>query len=293
MADPFPVICIGGAAVDRKYRAAEVLRPATSNPVRGMTSFGGVARNVSENLANLGVRCLLISAVADDHDGRALLRHLRSAGVDCDRVIQGPGATASYIAALNPDGSLAIAMADMDILDHITPDQLDGLNIPVDQADWLLADCNLPGNTLQRVVEMAAGSRCSLAVDAVSVAKTRRLPGDLTGIDLLFVNHDEALAAAGGTDLTHEEAAARLRDRGAVNVIVTLGAQGCICCGPAGMERIPAKDVRMADATGAGDALIAGALAALVGGKTLKDALIAGAAVAAQALASAQSVSAR
>ena len=53
MDNPVSVICIGGAAVDRKYRAVEALTPATSNPASGTTSFGGVARNVAENLANL------------------------------------------------------------------------------------------------------------------------------------------------------------------------------------------------------------------------------------------------
>ena len=48
------VICIGGAAVDRKYRALSSLRPATSNPVTSERSFGGVARNVAENTARLG-----------------------------------------------------------------------------------------------------------------------------------------------------------------------------------------------------------------------------------------------
>ena len=68
MTDPVTVICIGGAAVDRKYRAAERLIPETSNPARGVTAFGGVARNVAENLANLGVPVAIVSAVGDDHD---------------------------------------------------------------------------------------------------------------------------------------------------------------------------------------------------------------------------------
>lgn len=290
MADPVSVICIGGAAIDRKYRAARKIRLATSNPVRGITSFGGVARNVSENLANLGVRCLLVSAVGDDQDGRELIGHLRSVGVDCDLVVTGPGATAAYIAAINPDGSLVVAMSDMGILDHLTPDRLDGLAVPVDQADWLFADCNLPQDTLQRIIDMATDSRCRVAIDAVSVAKSSRLPANLAGTDLLFVNQDEALAIVRNAKLTPEEAAARLRDRGAENVIVTLGAEGCICSSSAGTDRIPAKEVGIIDATGAGDALIAGTLAGLAGGKSLKDALIAGTALAAKALASTESV---
>ena len=48
---PVPsIICIGGAVLDRKYKAKAELAPGTSNPVSGFRSFGGVARNVTENL---------------------------------------------------------------------------------------------------------------------------------------------------------------------------------------------------------------------------------------------------
>ncbi len=291
MVDPVSVICIGGAAVDRKYRGAQTLKSATSNPVSGSASFGGVARNVAENLANLEVPAMLVSAIGDDHDGRALLRHLRSAGVDCDRVVTGPGATASYIAALNPDGSLAVALADMAIFDTLTMDCLDALNIPVVRADWLFADCNLPENTLRYIIELAASAPCKLAIDAVSVAKSSRLSDDLGGIDLLFVNEDESLALS-GVEGSPENAGTALHKRGAETVVVTLGPKGCMTCGPSGAEHVPAIGVKMADATGAGDALIAGTLAGLIGGKSLSDALVAGTAQAAKALESTGSVSA-
>ncbi|WP_246716354.1 winged helix-turn-helix transcriptional regulator [Martelella soudanensis] len=48
------VVVIGGAVIDRKYLARAPLIAGTSNPVEGMRSFGGVARNVAENLAALG-----------------------------------------------------------------------------------------------------------------------------------------------------------------------------------------------------------------------------------------------
>ncbi|TIW31830.1 MAG: winged helix-turn-helix transcriptional regulator, partial [Mesorhizobium sp.] len=44
------MICIGGAVLDRKYHAKKDLIFGTSNPVDGYRSFGGVARNVAENL---------------------------------------------------------------------------------------------------------------------------------------------------------------------------------------------------------------------------------------------------
>ena len=179
----------------------------------------------------------------------------------------------------------------MAIFDTLSVDRLAALDIPVARADWLFADCNLPQSTLRYIIELAANAPCKLAIDAVSVTKSSRLSDDLTGIDLLFVNQDEALALS-GVEGPPERAGRALHKRGAETVIVALGPEGCMACGSTGTVRVPANDVRMEDATGAGDALIAGTLAGLIGGKTLNDALVAGAALAARALVSTGSVSA-
>ena len=49
------VLCAGGAVVDRLLHLHAPAVPATSNPARAAASYGGVARNVAENLARLGV----------------------------------------------------------------------------------------------------------------------------------------------------------------------------------------------------------------------------------------------
>jgi hypothetical protein len=48
------VLCVGAATVDRSFRSLDPIRPGTSNPVVSTKGFGGVARNVAENLARLG-----------------------------------------------------------------------------------------------------------------------------------------------------------------------------------------------------------------------------------------------
>ena len=96
------LVCIGGAVLDRKYHARKPLIFETSNPVDGYRSFGGVARNVAENLARLEVAVSFISIVGDDDTGRSILRHLRDLGADVSQVItttERP--TAEYAAILD------------------------------------------------------------------------------------------------------------------------------------------------------------------------------------------------
>ena len=66
--DPF-VALVGGANMDICASPASRMRMHDSNPGSVVTSPGGVARNMAENLARLGVDCRLVAAVGADHYG--------------------------------------------------------------------------------------------------------------------------------------------------------------------------------------------------------------------------------
>lgn len=270
------ILCLGGAAVDRKYRGRAAIRPATSNPVDSVQGFGGVARNVAENLARLGCRVALGSLVGDDGRGEALRRHLAALGIDTAGIGRSSShSTAEYAAVLEPDGSLVLGLADMAIFDALTPDWLAGLQPQLDAAGVVFADCNLPAATLDALRHRRqAGAGWRLAVDAVSTPKVARLPQDLAGIDLLLLNLDEARTLCGDAGAAPETATQALRSRGCGAVVVTLGQQGCRLADGTGSRHLPAAPARqVTDVTGAGDALAAGLLAGLAAGRDLAAAL--------------------
>ena len=74
------VLVIGAAGLDIVGRAVEMLEPKTSTPAKVRPSFGGVSRNVAENLAHLGLDVQMITAVGRDQFGWQLLEHADSAG---------------------------------------------------------------------------------------------------------------------------------------------------------------------------------------------------------------------
>ncbi len=269
---PPQVVCIGGASLDRKIATLGPLRPGTSNPARAERAFGGVARNVAETLARLSVRTALVSRVGDDGAGRAIARHLDGIGIDIRHLALASGeATAEYVAVLPPSGELAYGFALMDILDGIGADALDAAAEDLAAAAFVFADCNLSAATLQALrTGRPAGPR--LAVDAVSTPKAVRLGRDLSGIDLLFLNADEARAVL-GRDGAPDDLAARLRESGAREVVLTLGRDGLVAADAAGIVRLPAVAARMTDATGAGDALTGTVLAERVAGRPLAEAV--------------------
>jgi pseudouridine kinase len=284
------ITCIGGAAVDRKYRALDAIRPGTSNPVQSERSFGGVARNVAENIARLGVKVSLASILGKDDNGRALLEDLEHLGIDTQfMVVSDTHATAEYVAVLQPDGELALGLANMEIFDELTPALLSKINLDP-QKGWIFADCNLPSETLHALMDFARRQSLTLAIDAVSTPKAVRLPRDLNGLGLLFLNLDEARTYLGQTEESPDEAAMRLRVCGAERVVLTLGESGLVAVDRSGVRRIEAVGAKIVDATGAGDALIAATLVALLKGHSLMEAARFGAAAAALTVESTASV---
>lgn len=279
---PRRIACIGAAAIDRKYHAAAPLLPGTSNPASGGRSFGGVARNVVETLARLGVATSFVTITGADETGRDMVGHLADLGVDTSQCVTSSArATAEYVAILDPAKDLAFGIADMAIFEHFDLAHLNRAWPHLASADWIFADCNLPATVLAEVVERARAGRALLAVNAVSAPKATRLPADLTGIELLFANRDEA-AAILGTSAAPAAMAAALRARGVTRVVLTIGAEGALVLeGDAPPQHVPAWPAIPRDVTGAGDALVAGMLYRLLAGASLLEAAHTGALLAA------------
>jgi ribokinase len=89
----------------------------------------------------------------------------------------------------------------------------------------------------------------------------------LPQLDLLFVNESEAEQLTGWAP--PNEAARCLRDHGASDVIIKLGPRGCVWYSEDGTEHCCAAfKIEPVDSTGAGDAFVAGFLAALHRGRS-------------------------
>ena len=259
------ILCIGGAAIDLGLRLQGPTILGTSNLAEAASSFGGVARNVAELLARFGADTALLSAVGEDAAGAGLLEHLRSVGVDTSRSFVVPGGeTARYIAVLDEAGELVIGVNAMQVSAAVTAERIRSTELP--GAGWVFAECNLDPDTIASVLaRVGEHPGLRLAVDTISVPKVARLPADLSGIDLLFTNVDEANAllgldeprsTAGGLALS-----AALRDRGIDAVVVTLGDRGHVSRSADGAWWSGSVAAEVVDVTGAGDALIAGTLA--------------------------------
>lgn len=255
------LVCIGAANLDRKLRSLAPLVMGTSNPARADESFGGVARNIAENLARLGAPVALVTAVGNDAAGAALLAHASSLGINTGAVLTLPDTcSGTYTAVLDGGGEMLVALADMALYEELTPSSLATRQALRTNAAMIIADLNLPLATVAALIDAASRDAPPLVIVAVSVPKMARLPAILTGVRLLILNEGELADRLKRTLTTEADFAAAcraLQDQGARDVIVTRGAQGVFYTTPSGIAHLPAPPAQPVDVTGAGDAFAA------------------------------------
>lgn len=257
-----PIVCIGGLNIDRKLRLLAHALQGSSNPCEAHETPGGVVRNVAENLARLGLPVALVAAVGDDAGGRLLLDQAAQVGIDTRAVIRlRRHASDSYTAVLAPDGSLALGLASMPLVERLNPWALAASAALRSSAALVVADGNLPTDAWPLLLAEARASGIPLVGVAVSEAKMERLPERLDGLHLLVMNAGELATVAADPQAAFDA----LHARGVGCVLVSRGADGLLLSTPGVAPRHwPAPAVQVVDVTGAGDALSAGVCAALL-----------------------------
>jgi pseudouridine kinase len=246
------VVVIGGANIDIKAKAVAHHRLGTSNPGIVTTTAGGVARNIAHNLARLGANVTLISAVGDDAHGDAVLRKTQMVGVDVSLVQREPVPTGTYVALLDDRGELISAVSDMRILDLVTPDSIHQHAARLNAARYVVADCNLP---LDSLIALANFCGPKLAIETVSVQKSRKLLAMLKSAPLFIAtpNLDQIDSLFGSRNI--ETGLRELHRLGLRNAIIHAGSEGAFVSDGSGLEHVaPSDDVKVQDVTGAGDA---------------------------------------
>jgi pseudouridine kinase len=281
--DRRPVVCIGAANLDRKLRSTAALALRTSNPASAVESFGGVARNIAENLARLGTQVALLTAVGKDSSGAALLAHAESLGIDTRGTLRvDDAASGTYTAVLDQDGEMVVALADMALYERMDAGFVAGRQAQLAAAALIVADLNLPVATVDALVREAKRLDAPLVLVAVSEPKMARLPRGLDGVRLLILNAGELAARAGRPlaraderehRLALEQAMREVQAQGVRDLVVTRGAGGVLLTTPAGIVHLPARAAGVVDVTGAGDAFAAAVCWSLLQGDGGPDAL--------------------
>ncbi|MCS6906588.1 MAG: carbohydrate kinase family protein [Anaerolineales bacterium] len=274
-----PVVVIGAAGVDIVGRLEGELHEGSSNPARIRITYGGVARNVAENLARLGQAVFLLTAVGQDEYGQRLVESARAAGVDTEYVIFCEDClTGMYMGILNPKAEILFALDSMEVTRNLTPAYVRKHAPLFKKASFVFIDMNLPSETIRTVFSLAKRYRVPVCADPTSMYLAPRLLPYLAQTFLITPNFSEACLLAQQPEKPPSPPQALLIAKALVSqgvsvVIITLAEQGLCYASSETNGHIPAIQTEILDPTGAGDALTAAVLFALLNEMPLDEAV--------------------
>lgn len=249
------IIVIGGANIDISATTAGPFVARDSNPGTVRTAPGGVGRNIAHTLSLLGDDVSLITIFGDDGFGRMLKDNCKSLGIDVSLSETRHGArNACFVSLCGSDGELLGGVADMAVTGLMTPEWLESRLPIINRADAVVADANIPADTLSFLVGSCLPP---LYIDAVSSAKVARLREALQATRL----HESKVFAVKCNRLEAEVLIPHdgTFDSKIQRLYVSMGSEGVIVREDGINKQIEALPVTgIVNATGAGDALLAG-----------------------------------
>jgi len=252
------VLVIGSANVDLVMTVPRCPKPGES--LIG-TSFetipGGKGANQAVAAARLGAPTLFAGCVGDDGFGEMQRRTLSEAGVDVSHLKAHPSEpTGTAVILVAETGQNAIAVAPSANF-GFTPDDVAALAPVFEEVDVVLLQLEIPMKTVEAALDAAQGAGVLSLLDA---GPAQRVPeAVIRKAGIVSPNETEAeamtdVAVASVEDA--ERAAECLRERGAQEVVVKLGANGALYVGEERLH-VPAFTVDPVDTVAAGDAFTA------------------------------------
>ena len=241
-------ICIiGGANADIIATSFSAFVPNDSNPGSVCLTAGGVGRNIAHNLALLGDDVVFLTQFGGDAFGRFTAESCRDVGMDISLCDYAPKGVRSCFLSINDcNGEMVGGVADMVAAEGITSEWLASKLSKVGDVDAYVADANI---TVQALAYLIDHTDKPLYLDAVSGAKAPKIRESIV---LSRKKHFFSLKC-------NQLENAYLEDLECVDRrFVSLGANGLDVSEGKIKHHFDALPCRVVNATGAGDALMAG-----------------------------------
>lgn len=257
------IVVIGGANVDMSGHVNDDVKRYDSNPGKISTTYGGVGRNIAENLSRLGLDVKLVTALGDDYHGERMVKYCESVGIDMSLTKKYSGErTSIYMQILNEIGELDVAVADMQVMNKLDKHVIADYHHYLTGAKAIVVDCNVDVSVISYLSDHYGDK---LFIDPVSITKARKINESLNKAYCITPNVYELDQLGEGMNL--EERMTDLVQKGVTHVVVTQGSKGVTYYD----KRLHLRSAAPADinnVTGAGDAFVAGLVYGFVKGES-------------------------
>lgn len=246
-------------------------------------TIGGCAANVAVDLAKLGLGVGIAGRIGDDPLGQFVRQTLETSGIDCHSMSVSQSAQTAATLVVNVAGQDRRFIHAVGANAEFTADEIDRTLLPRYRAVYVGGfglNPALSGESVSALFREARAMGVLTVLDVV-IGDPERIPAMLAPVlpftDIFLPNEDESTMMTGLSDPV--EQARWFRDAGAATVVVTSGSRGMVAIDSDGLLRGGAYPIIEVDATGGGDAFVAGYLYAALQGHDRARRLVYGAAL--------------
>ncbi len=254
------VTVIGAANLDIHGFTEEKLILNDSNPGTVKICLGGVGRNISENLTKLNIDTKLITATGGDSNSKKLIEECTLMGIDMEDSLILPDMNASiYLAIIDENGDMALALSDMSVLDRMTPEFIKSKSHIIKNSKIIVLDAGLSREVIEYVLINFKDNKIFL--DPVSIKKSRKVKDIIGKFNTIKLNRMEAEFLSGMSGKKEDDlyrVSKYFIQQGVKRVFITLGKQGVYYREGDYSNLLTPPQIHVTNATGAGDAFMAG-----------------------------------
>jgi ribokinase len=268
-----PRICVIGSA-NLDFTVALPRLPRTGETVSAGTLLvdrGGKGANQAVAARRLGAEVRMIGCVGDDDSGGEIRRALREQGIGVDGIAtSSDAATGTALIFVDREGRNQIGVAP-GANHRLTVEMARAGQDAIAWAEVLVSQLEVPVPVVRWALETA---RRHGVPTVLNPAPVQELSDELLSLVTYLTPNAGEVAALTGIEVrdleSGRQAAARLCERGAGTVIITLGEQGALVCDGASAVHFEAFPVEVVDTTGAGDAFNGALAVGLAAGGSLE-----------------------
>ncbi len=219
-------------------------------------AFGGVARNITENIKRMGNNVSFISVFGDDYFSKSAQKSLTLMGIDISQSLNIKNASNSvYLGVMDKANDLYLGLNDMDILKKLTSDFLKTKSTYINSFDILLIDNNLSQKAIEYL--LVTYSNKTIVMDGVSTKKVTKIKNHLNYIDLLKVNQLELNMLTNKSNLLDQ--IKDLQKRGVKSLLITnQDSEIVLATTEKIIKTMPIPINKIINVSGAGDAFLSG-----------------------------------
>jgi ribokinase len=265
------VTVVGSFNTDLSVRTPHM--PVAGETILGgpfTTGPGGKGANQAVAAARLGAEVSMLVKLGQDVFGDLAAKNLEREGVQPQYILRSTEShTGVAFIIVDQSGENTIVVAG-GTNNFLTPADVEAARPAVSQAQVMLAQLEIPVETVEAAVRMARAAGVKVVLNPAPGQPLS--PQLLEMVDVLTPNETEAQIISGlpVTSMAEAELAARSLLRSGVGaVVITLGSKGALVVTPQECTHVSGIPVQVVDTTGAGDAFSGALAVALAEGKDL------------------------